>query len=68
VDGAVSIDVDQVLRHKKSASTAHLFGKTGALPPAGAQVVDRRYVPVWRIQSGSGEEHVVRARPRARRD
>jgi len=52
------IDIDHVLQHKYSASTTHIFGKIGGLPPAAALAVERRYTKFWSILGENGTEYV----------
>jgi hypothetical protein len=54
---AREVDVDQVLQHRFSASTSHLFGKTGSLPPEDA-VVERRYTKWWSTVGEHGQDYV----------
>jgi hypothetical protein len=42
-DGAVGINVNLVLEHTQTATTAELFGAAGKLPPTAAQRVEPRY-------------------------
>lgn len=52
------IDLDKVLQHTYSASTSHLFGKTGSLPPQDA-VVERRYVKFWSVSGENDADFVA---------
>jgi hypothetical protein len=42
-EGAVGINVNMVLEHTQTATTAELFGAAGKLPPTAAQRVEPRY-------------------------
>ena len=53
------IDIDQVLQHRNSASTSHLFGKTGYLPPEDAVAVERRYTRYWSLEGENGQDFVA---------
>jgi hypothetical protein len=52
------VDIDQVLQHVHSASTAHIFGKPGSLPPDEAMAIERRYTRYWSIQGENGQDYV----------
>jgi len=55
---AKPIDIDQILAHRNSGSTSHLFGRFGALPPEEALAVERRYLKYWAIEGENGLDYV----------
>lgn len=57
-DSQVAVNVDEVVRHHQSQSTAHIFGATGGLPPKTSQAVGRRFVRYWLKRGEEGEEWI----------